>query len=488
MPCDCNDPAEELLPETLFDDINGVAVPSTPFLIPLCVTPEQYQLLVDSLEFARGLYAECDCFDERVALEILLAGMRHVNDPISGGEPCMDVCDIVTGCVTDNSGTQAALAARMIFEIENNTNVGQAITEYLSERSASGQPMPDTTAASPIEPASTFQTDGDCDRDKFGGGCQYLVHRLEDLITDFFEITAVTDDNATLAAKVVSDIPVVGGYAASAVEFAVAMRDKLADTFAAQMTDEIRDEITCAYLNRNCPDCELSIDDVIAIHSERAGQAIPEDMLAFMVLVIEGTFVTIQIVDMAFALAACAMKFGQQFGAAIGIKPLAAIMRMGASNPVDSADLCDDCPDMSAWEIEYDLTTVNGGLYIPDDFEPYDAGVWNSGTGWQTEDVSGSRILTVAKLIPMTADSVLTGVELDFELTGGSGGNSAVYIGSFSSSNLPTAAGTYTNQEIGFSEDLSSGDVEVIIRLDRITGESTLTRVRYFGTGTLPTV
>lgn len=270
-------------------------------------------------------------------------------------EGCVDCAD-VANCIETDEGVQDAISEQIINNIENNAGVQQSFIDYISENNTTGTQMPGTTSSDSMVPPEVFETDDECDPDKVWTGIQYLSEYVDGLCTDFFEVLAELDEAAKIAAKASGAIPVVGDYVQSAIEFALALKEKIAVTYAGESTQELRDSIACDWFCVAREGCGISIDQCIAVMATRLSTISPDEFGSVIDLMITGTFEGVQTVEMGYLLALTAMKFGQKFGDALGVRPLSQIIAIGASDPNDSwMVICPDCPE--EWSYDIDLTT-----------------------------------------------------------------------------------------------------------------------------------
>lgn len=286
-------------------------------------------------------------------------------------EGCMD-CAQVADCIETDEGVQNAIEETVINQLNTSQDMSQAIINITQNQNTTGQQMPESVSAGSMAPSSVFETDGECDNDKLWTGCQYLSEYIDGLCTDFFEALAELDEAAKIAAKASGAIPVVGDYVQSAIEFALALKEKIAVTYAGESTQELRDSIACDFFCAAQETCGLSVDQAITVMSTRLSTITPAEFGSVIDFLITGTFEGVQTVEMGYLLALTAMKFGQQFGGAIGVRPLGQIMAIGASDPNDSwMIICPDCPE--EWSYDLDLTTsedtgiatVPFGTFVP---------------------------------------------------------------------------------------------------------------------------
>jgi len=310
---------------------------------------------------------------------------------------CMD-CGDVQNCIETDDGVKGAIINEVNNAIQNNETTINSILQMLQNQNSPGNPM--TNSGDSITPPGTFETDDVCDLDKLWSGCLYLSEYLDQLITDFFEQIAELTEAAKIVAKASGAIPVLGDYIQSALEFALALQEKVAVIYAGEQSEEVIQDIACDFFCRAQINCGLSVDDVIDVMSTRLGEISPAEFGSVIEVMITGTFEGVQIVEVAYLLALSAIKFGQQFGDALGVRPISDIMRIGASDPADSwMVICDECP--SFWEHEFDFRESDHGFSL--------VGTWVDGVGIVSTGTGGSPYTSqVYMAVVDWADSTLT--------------------------------------------------------------------------------
>jgi len=290
--------------------------------------------------------------NREILAQLCLAGF--VETDWSG---CMD-CGDVQNCIETDEGVQGALTEQIVNNIENNTDVGQSIINFIQENNTTGTNMPETVSGGSMVPDGTFETDGDCDEDKVGTGCEYLSRYIDGMVSDFFELLASQTENAKIAAKAAGAIPVLGDYIQSAAEFAIALQEKIAVTYAGAQSEENILSIACDFKCRAGLTCSLSIDDAIDVIVTRLGTISPSEFGEIITLLITGTFAGVQIVETGYLVALAALKFGQAFGPNVGIRPIGQIMQIGAADSnAGWEEWCPDCPE--DWEVDINLQTAS---------------------------------------------------------------------------------------------------------------------------------
>lgn len=294
----------------------------------------------------------------------------------SGFDDCMN-CATVQECIETDEGVQGALIEQINNAITTNETTINSILQMLQEQNSPGNPLQNPD--SPIVPPETFETDGDCDLDKLWAGCMYLSEYLDTLVSDFFDTIASLTEEAAIVAKASGAIPVLGDYIQSAIEFSIALQEKIAVSYAGEQTQELKESIACSFFCQAQLGCTLSADDAINVMVERLGEISPEEFGAIIDILITHTFEGVQIVEMAYLLALTAIKFGQQFGGVLGTRPLGQIMAIGASDPSDAwTIICDPCA--LPWCVHLDATNGLDTFFSPAGGAGEQA-VW-TGTGW----------------------------------------------------------------------------------------------------------
>lgn len=318
---------------------------------------------------------------------------------------CMD-CSDVQNCIETDEGVQGAIINEVNNAIATNETTINSILQALQTQYNTGTPM--TNSGDSMTPPGTFETEDVCDLDKLWSGCLYLSQYLDQLITDFFEQIAELTEAAKIVAKASGAIPVLGEYIQSVIEFALALQEKVAVTYAGEQSEEVIQNIACDFFCLAQQNCSLSVDDVIGIMASRLGEITPAEFGSVIEVFITGTFEGVQIVEVAYLLALSAIKFGQQFGDALGVRPISDIMRIGASDPQDAwMVICDVCPTF--WEKEWLFTETDGGWTAASDL-----GEWVDAEGWVSVPVGpGSSQLYILIDVDVPGGSTIDTWELD---------------------------------------------------------------------------
>jgi len=243
---------------------------------------------------------------------------------------CASFCEEVATCFTnENEALMAAVAAA----IANNPALRNAISDALSENGGAtpGLPLSEGSAALDRLPDEVRDEEGDCIPDALWGACLYLVQSGNRAITDFFEQTEAATNTLETSGIVAQTIPAAGAYASAAVEFADQIAENLQEGYAAAYTEAYEESLACALFCAASLGCNLSLDMMIQIVSNRLPD--PEDVSNFglvMARIGTGTFTGPEIADAAFYIYFTALRFGQQFGDILGVRPLTDLMSLGA--------------------------------------------------------------------------------------------------------------------------------------------------------------
>jgi len=180
-------------------------------------------------------------------------------------------------------------------------------------------------------------------------------------------------------------IPAAGNSVSAGFEFANALQEFFAENYAANYSEGYEQQLACDLFCYARTDCNLSIDDMIDVINARFAE--PFDVVTFAAIMVRigsgtipGQFVGQSIVDAMFLLYFTALKFGQQFGDVIGLRPLPVIISLGADQLAsDNWEVLCECPD--EFEHRFDFTIDEQGWAAYLSYAQYSAGV-----GWVEDD------------------------------------------------------------------------------------------------------
>lgn len=331
---------------------------------------------------------------------------------------CASFCEEMALCLSTENPVVVESLSQLL---ENNSTIIQSMINGLQSAGfpQPGLPMSEQQHQTDALPPNT--KDGEtCLLDELWGGCLYLVQSGNRTITDVFEqleAASNTLERADIAGK---QIPVLGQYVADLPEFADQLESEIAEGYAAAYTEEYEESLACALFCIAQDNCTLSVDDLITVINERLPDPLDvSTWTTFMAAFFTGVFAGEDIANFAFLLYFMALKFGQQFGDTIGLRPLTTIMGLGADVLASDnwSTLC-DC----GWESVLDFTISDYG------FTQIDTGVWADGIGWEDsffQTGNGYRSVTIE--LPLAAAANITYAEMTFEYTAGTLDSSGDY-------------------------------------------------------------
>lgn len=366
--CGCApDVPEGVKPDTILNDPDVInPVPDNePFLLPLCVTREQYQAIVDSLNFAQGLLSDNGCYNERTAVELLLSFLPYADKPLE--IPCVNACDIISECIDTNPGTIEALTNYMTNLVTTNSSFLQILAQQITQVNQAGEPISEDSFSDPVEgDLLPDEISAECDYDKLFGAAGGIVDYFNDAITDVFEALEQASNTIEYSAIAAQLAPAIGSTASSAIEFADQVQETLAEAYAGEYTVEVRDQLACDIFCRAIAnDCHITLETINAVLLERLTTIDFDDFAEFVLYFTTGAFEGTQVVEVAYMLVVQALRYGSQFAGILGLSPIAVIAKRAASTDPDSSwsDLCGCAGDVWQEDIPaetgFDAFTIN---------------------------------------------------------------------------------------------------------------------------------
>lgn len=276
---------------------------------------------------------------------------------------CAQFCEEVAECLeTENPAVVEALAQL----IKNNPTILQALVDAGVQNGGGtpGQEISEEQANQDILPENV-KPDDECDLDALWGGMLYLVQSGNRSIVDFLETIEAASNALEAMAISAGAIPAAGNSVSAGFEFANALQEFFAENYAANYTEGYEQGLACDLFCVARGDCELSIDDMINTINQRFPE--PFDTVTFAAIMVRigsgsipGNFVGTAICDAMFLLYFTALKFGQQFGDVIGLRPLPVIISLGADQLAsDNWEVLCDCPECG---IEHTITIGTAGM------------------------------------------------------------------------------------------------------------------------------
>lgn len=315
----------------------------------------------------------------------------------------MTLCEAVAQCLTEeNEALINALAAAM----RNNQALRDAISSAITQEGGAipGKPLTEEEAVTDTLPGNVKDDEGNCLPDELWGAMLYLVQSGYRTITDFFEILEVASNTLEAAAKAAKLIPAVGDYIGGAAEFADWLKDTIAEAFQGAYTEAYEQNLACDLFCLTRTNCELSLDTMMTVLNGRLSA--PVDLADFgeiMNGLVTGTWVGDEVADVAFLVYFSALRFGQQFGDTLGIRPITILMSLGADQLAsDNWTVLCDCPE--DWVYDADLSILAGWT----DYAFADGGTFSPGNGWGagSHSFAGCGIFGIATSAPFFCTSV----------------------------------------------------------------------------------
>jgi len=276
------------------------------------------------------------------------------------------ICDEVAECLTSENPAVVAALAQLIA---SNQTILDAINAATAENGGGtpGKPISDEQAAKDTLPENTKNEDGTCKPDELWGGILYLVQSGNRAITDVFEIIESASNTLENMEIISRNIPAAGDYIASAAAFADQLQEVIAEGYSAAYTETFEENLACAIFCFAQNDCSLSVDDLVQIMNNRLSEPLDlGDFGEIMAGVATGTWVGDDIANVSFLLFFGALRYGQQFGGTVGIRPLDILMSLGADQLASDnwMSLCTDCPPPEGWSHTFN-DTLGWGDWTP---------------------------------------------------------------------------------------------------------------------------
>lgn len=354
--------------------------PELRIIVPVELTADEFTMLASVIDVGRDLtYPTQSQFVWWLWNRIWLA---------------MTLCEAVAQCFTDEN---EALMQALADALTNNQLLRDAITTIITSEGSGipGKPLPPELAGSNTLPDEVKNEDGSCNFDKLWGAMLFLVRSGYRTITDFFEVMEVISNSLEAAAKAAKLIPAVGDYVGSAVEFADWLKDTIAEAFQGAYTEGYEQNLACTLFCLSRTECDLSLDSIVSAINQRLSAPVDiGDFGEIMNGLATGTWVGDEVADVAFLVYFSALKFGQQFGDTIGVRPLTVLMALGADE-LESNNwmvLC-ECAEALTWENVGILADCGAGVKSDGTFEsgvPFDVTAY--------EDSDGGNWLIALKL------------------------------------------------------------------------------------------
>jgi len=242
---------------------------------------------------------------------------------------CM-ICEMVAECFAD--GNEALIEA-LAEAIRNNPLLQAAIADAMAQNGSytPGRSLTPGQSAASLLPENVKDEFGNCVDDNLWGAMLYLVQSGNRLITDFFDVLEAASNTIESMEIISKAIPAAGDYISSAAGFADQLQENISEGYAAAYTEAYEQGLACDLFCLARSTCELSLDEIIAMLNNRLAEPLSiGDFGEIMAGIASGTWVGDELADVAFMCFFGAIKFGQQFGDTLGVRPLPVLMSLGA--------------------------------------------------------------------------------------------------------------------------------------------------------------
>lgn len=217
----------------------------------------------------------------------------------------------------DAEGTCCMSCEEIVDCIENDPATSLALQQFLAQNGyGTGSGTPDTPT---IYTQNPLMVDGaslpTCDNDMLFGAISQLVELMNSTLTDIFEQIEVQTNYIERTQLLLSGIPLVGLLPIDEfIDFADQVIGSLAENYAAQYNNTIRDEYRCDLFCLVKDTCELDFQTFADYFMSRVGQTITiENISAAIEWFVTGVWTGAQVVHAAHALICQFLAYGSQF-------------------------------------------------------------------------------------------------------------------------------------------------------------------------------
>lgn len=409
---------------------------------------------------------------------------------------CMIDCVDVANCVETSSETQSAIANYLVASGYGNPNSLDPNSTTIGDR------MPTSVQNSSVN--------GDlesCDLDVLWGAVLEIATRLDENARTLLENLIVINDIAQRYVGLVEAIPIIGDVAGSiAKEFTEVIPD-IYNSFNAYSSTEHIEQLACEIFEQVCAECRYPTfaEVVNTVAASAFGDLLSWDSINLAVVIadfIEVTGFTPTLVWYSmlefelFTLYAGASWNGLSGNAAIGMWAA-----LGADNPsTDWQLLCEACAS-GVWCYAWDFTTSDGGWTVTTQPSDGDRGEYVASSGWHTKlNNDGSSAFQSVKIRDDFSSSVsFTRIEADFTYTKGTFWTTGLNAIAFTAGDGTALASTQESlisngvQTIAYNVTSTRTAIQFQIWAGIVNnpasnpnGEATITAIRLYGDGTLP--
>lgn len=238
-----------------------------------------------------------------------------------------------------------------------------------------------------------------CDLDILWAQCIQLIGMTNEFITDVLE-RIESSTNTIDAAEVIGNLPFIDEFGGDAVQsYVQLLNEGIAESYAAQYTVTLRDEMACALFCLCKDDCTISIERINRIFvdylKDEFGDApsLFANIGALMSYLLDGSIESDIVVYAMYMLWWGVVGVG---GSLAGLEQsnytLAVILQLAADDPSDDWQvLCTDCPEPWQYNTDFADEGANGWVIGAATGTGGAGGILVPGAGVVSENVSGSQ-------------------------------------------------------------------------------------------------
>jgi hypothetical protein len=462
---------------------SGIPVPpdipegSKAFILCVPDDPFFYGVVMGALKTMTFKYYWAGTDEEKTAVTDRMLTMYYDYQEQVG---CM-ICDMVAECFAD--GNEALIEA-LAEAIRSNPLLQEAIADALTQQGSGvpGRPLTTGQATGNLLPDNVKDEFGNCIDNNLWGAMLYVVQSGNRVISDFFEVLEAASNTLESMTIISKAIPAAGDYISAAGEFADQLQENIAEGYAAAYTEAYEQSLACDMFCISRSGCELTLELMLTVINNRLTSPLDlGDFGEIMAGIASGVWTGDEIADVAFLLYFSALRFGQQFGDTIGIRPLPVIMSLGADQlSSDNWEILCECPEF--WQQTFDFTIDEQGWEAFGAYATYvPATGWQQNTTgivWITLDIPDSgREITAVRFETTAGNQLIAQVGTPGDCSAG---------GVF---DQPAASFTDTTTSVDGATGFTSPVTEIAARIavEGTTGVTgIITRLTVYGNGSNP--
>lgn len=369
--------------------------------------------------------------------------------------------------------------------IENNENVQNAINNLINNSpDAPGRPM-SSSGANDNRAEGTNPT---CNLDILWSQSLAVVQVINRAIEDLLQgIESLS--NSVEVANVLANLPVIDELGADAVtEFIDLMIEGISESYLAQYTIALEEELACLIFCACRDDCEITVQRIYNVYLDRLRDQFDDPGAAFVNITEIITYLfdaeidsDVVVTALHFLFAGGMRLFSGLFGSGAVDRVLQVALHVAANDPSDAWTLICDCP--GTWSYEWDFTASSSTDWtLP-------VGAYVAATGYQSTGTGMFPYTVEIRLSPTWGDAELVSIGIDANSTSASSGAfRGVYYPttSFAAQTSPaTQTGDYT---LSFAANNPTPPI-IAVQISNQpadAGTNTIRKIRLTGTGTNP--